>query len=364
LDRVDPSNGAYITTCGDYAHLMETRAVQGRLSGLMLSVKDLIDTAGVRTTYGSRRFEDHVPTRSAAIVERLESDGAILVGKTNLDEFGNGVTGHNPHFGTMRIPGRPDRTPSGSSGGAAAAVLEGSCDIAVGTDSGGSIRLPAACCDLVGFKAAWGSMSMIGVQPLAVTFDSLGFITRDLGTLALVLRLGAVPGPEQIVHRNLDDLSLPPFPIEDFLSIFTEEVWREHGRDYSRSPDLFGPHMRSQLAAPRTDTRESRVRVALWGSEFRRQAFGVDVIVAPVLAASPPTVAEALADHENGTNLISGRYLSTTCWVNALGWAAVTVPTAAGPIQLVARPGHEAHLVGLATKLMRPSENPEQTTDL
>ena len=120
--------------------------------GIPLAVKDLFDTAGLTTTYGSAIFADHVPAETAEAVARLEAAGYANVGKTNLHEFAYGVTSMNPHFGSVPNPRAPGRIAGGSSGGSAAALAAGLADAALGTDSGGSIRIPAACCGIVGFK--------------------------------------------------------------------------------------------------------------------------------------------------------------------------------------------------------------------
>ena len=132
------------------------RRCRGRCTGKRLLVKDLIDTAGIRTTYGSKIYADHVPARTATAVERLVAAGAVVVGKANLHEFAWGVTSQNPWYGTVQNPRHPGRTTGGSSGGNAAALAAGLCDIGLGTDTGCSIRLPASCCGVVGLKPSWG----------------------------------------------------------------------------------------------------------------------------------------------------------------------------------------------------------------
>ncbi|HET7740757.1 MAG TPA: amidase, partial [Mycobacterium sp.] len=139
LDRIDPELGAFITVDADAVNRNLSMGGGTRLRGLTVGVKDLIDTAGLRTTYGSPRFRYHVPTRSAPVVTQLERAGAVVIGKTNLNEMAYGVSGYNPHYGLMRTPGDRSRTPGGSSGGSAVAVAAGYCDIGLGTDTGGSV---------------------------------------------------------------------------------------------------------------------------------------------------------------------------------------------------------------------------------
>src|SRR5438552_5783559 len=149
-------------------------------AGIPLAVKDLFDTAGLTTTYGSAIFADHVPSETAEAVLRLESAGYVNVGKTNLHEFAYGVTSMNPHFGWVPNPVAPGRIAGGSSGGSAAALAAGLADAALGTDSGGSIRIPAAFCGVVGFKPTYGLVSLAGCFPLAPSFDHAGPMARTV----------------------------------------------------------------------------------------------------------------------------------------------------------------------------------------
>src|SRR5205823_6229216 len=149
--------------------------------GKRLAVKDLFDTAGFVTTYGSILFADHVPTETADAVRRLEAAGYLEVGKTNLHEFAYGTTSENPHFGTVPNPRAPGRVPGGSSGRSAAAIAAGLSDAALGTDSGRSIRIPAACTGTVGFKPSYGLVPMEGCFPLAPSFDHTGPMASTVG---------------------------------------------------------------------------------------------------------------------------------------------------------------------------------------
>src|SRR5215216_5968988 len=156
--------------------------------GRRLAVKDLFDTAGLTTTYGSIVYADHVPERSAEAVTRLEAAGYANVGKTNLHEFAYGVTSANPHFGMVPNPAAPGRMAGGSSGGSAAALAAGLADAALGSDSGGSIRIPAACCGIVGFKPSYGVVSLAGCFPLAPSFDTAGPMATTVGACTAMMR--------------------------------------------------------------------------------------------------------------------------------------------------------------------------------
>jgi aspartyl-tRNA(Asn)/glutamyl-tRNA(Gln) amidotransferase subunit A len=148
------------------------------LEGLPLAVKDLFDTAGVRTTYGSRMYADHVPQADAAAVARAKDAGAIVVGKTLTHEFAWGITSNNPHFAACRNPWDPERIPGGSSGGSAVALATGQAALALGSDTGGSIRIPAAFCGVSGLKPTYDRIPAGGVFPLARSLDHVGPMAR------------------------------------------------------------------------------------------------------------------------------------------------------------------------------------------
>ena len=161
---------------------------RGPLHGVPVAVKDLIDIKGVPTTAASRVREGHVASADAPVITHLRSAGAVLIGKTNLDEFAFGTTSENSAFGLVRNPIDPARTPGGSSGGSAVAVATGMALAALGTDTGGSIRIPAAACGIVGLKPTIGEISTDAVVPLSRTFDHLGPFARTVGDAWLVYR--------------------------------------------------------------------------------------------------------------------------------------------------------------------------------
>lgn len=161
---------------------------RGPLHGIPIALKDMYDTNGIRTTYGSRMFADHVPDHDAAVVERLREAGAVLVGKTGLHELCYGITSSNPHFGPVRNPADPARIPGGSSGGSAAAVAAGLVLGAMGSDTGGSIRIPASFCGCAGIKPTFGRVSRFGVSPLGFSMDHMGPLTRTVRDSAIMLQ--------------------------------------------------------------------------------------------------------------------------------------------------------------------------------
>lgn len=160
---------------------------RGPLHGVPLALKDLFLTAGVRTTAGSAILRDWVPSHDASVVRYLQAAGAVFLGKLNMHEFAFGATSVNPHYGAVRNPRDPARLAGGSSGGSAAAVAAGLCFGALGTDTGGSIRCPAALCGIVGLKPTYGRVSRAGVLPLSWSLDHVGPMTRTVADAALML---------------------------------------------------------------------------------------------------------------------------------------------------------------------------------
>ena len=195
IERLNPKLNAFITVASESA-LAEAQSAErellrgkrrGALHGLPVALKDNISTRNLRTTMGSAILRDFVPREDATVVRKLRQAGAILLGKTNLHEFAYGVTSENPHYGPVRNPWNAERIAGGSSGGSAVAVAAGLCAAAIGSDTGGSIRIPSALCGVVGFKPTFGRVSVHGVFPLAPSFDHVGPITRSVEDAALVL---------------------------------------------------------------------------------------------------------------------------------------------------------------------------------
>ncbi len=165
------------------------------LYGIPLAIKDLFDIAGLRTTIGSKFFADHVAEQDAFVVETLKQAGAILMGKTNTHEIALGITGNNPHYGTARNPWNTTRIPGGSSSGSAIAVATGMSLGALGSDTGGSIRIPASLCGVVGFKPTFGRVSLRGVFPLSWNLDHVGPFAKTVRDIALIMQVIAVHDP-------------------------------------------------------------------------------------------------------------------------------------------------------------------------
>ncbi|HEV8228337.1 MAG TPA: amidase [Candidatus Limnocylindria bacterium] len=218
VERHDRELHAFITLTADRAledakHADDELARgrdRGPLHGIPVALKDLYDTAGVRTTGGSRIFAERVPERDCAVVDRLQAAGAISLGKLNLHEWAFGVTNQNPHFGGARNPWDRSRIPGGSSGGSAIALAAGFCFLSPGSDTGGSIRIPASLCGVAGLKPTYGRVSLRGVIPLSWTLDHAGALGRTVTDLALALN--AIAG-----HDPLDPSSVD-VPVEDYTA--------------------------------------------------------------------------------------------------------------------------------------------------
>jgi aspartyl-tRNA(Asn)/glutamyl-tRNA(Gln) amidotransferase subunit A len=218
IERLNPQLNAFLTVTAEQAlaeaRLAERELLRGRrrgpLHGIPIALKDNIWTLGVRTTAGSAILRDFVPTADATVVRRLRRAGAVLLGKTNLHEFAYGATNENPHFGSTHNPWASARMTGGSSGGSAAAVSAGLCAAAIGSDTGGSIRVPAAFCGIVGLKPTFGRVSVYGVVPLAASFDHVGPLARSAADAALVL--GAISGRDPL------DPTIVSRPVEDFFA--------------------------------------------------------------------------------------------------------------------------------------------------
>src|ERR1700674_2667679 len=201
IERLNPKLNAYITITAELAlaqakkaesELLAPRSRKGHgdrgpLHGIPISLKDNIYTKGIRTTAGSKILKDFIPQHDAKVVVMLKEAGAVLLGKTNMHEFAYGVTSNNPHFGPVRNPWDPTRIPGGSSGGSAAAVAAGLCYGSIGTDTGGSIRIPASLCGIVGLKPTIGRVNTDGTIPLSPHLDCVGPLARTAKDAALLL---------------------------------------------------------------------------------------------------------------------------------------------------------------------------------
>jgi aspartyl-tRNA(Asn)/glutamyl-tRNA(Gln) amidotransferase subunit A len=351
--------------------------------GMRLAVKDLFDTAGLVTTYGSILFAEHVPAETAEAVRRLEAAGCVDVGKTNLHEFAYGTTSENPHFGAVPNPLAPGRIAGGSSGGSAAALAAGLAEIGLGTDSGGSIRIPAACCGVVGLKPTYGLVPLDGCFPLASSFDHAGPMARDVDGCSRALQALA-PGfdptevelgdvrigvlwlelADPLVQERVDaaavrfqhpkrlDVPLPhgiwPVFMREVADVH-RELYEEHRDSYSEN---VGAKIERCLAVTDADYERAVETRELYRERLLDAAADVDLLLTPTLACvAPRTGQDELLLRETLTKL--------TFPFNATGWPALALPC--GPaedglpasVQLAAPPGSDALVLAAGAALQQ-----------
>jgi aspartyl-tRNA(Asn)/glutamyl-tRNA(Gln) amidotransferase subunit A len=350
--------------------------------GITLAVKDLFDTAGLTTTYGSAVFAEHVPATTADAVAQLEAAGYASVGKTNLHEFAYGTTSENPHYGTVPNPVAPGRIAGGSSGGSAAALAARLADAALGTDSGGSIRIPSACCGTVGFKPTYGLVSLAGCFPLAPTYDHAGPMARTVEDCEAMMAAVA-PGFEPADLESLEQLRAAVAWVDDADPLVAEQVRRAaahfadrrpvelryphqtnelfmrevgdvHRELYAEHGDLYGEDVAGKIerCLEVSDAEVSKAEQArvTYREEAHELLGDFDLLVTPTLPCVAP--AAGIGELELRRTLIRFTYP-----FNTLGWPALALPC--GPaedglpasVQLVGRPGDDARVLA-AGKLL------------
>jgi aspartyl-tRNA(Asn)/glutamyl-tRNA(Gln) amidotransferase subunit A len=353
--------------------------------GIPLAVKDLFDTAGLVTTYGSPLFARHLPMTTAPAVVALESAGYGVVGKTNLHEFAYGTTSENPHFGVVPNPVAPGRVAGGSSGGNAAALVLEAAEVALGTDSGGSIRIPAACCGVVGFKPTYGLVSLDGCFPLAPSFDHAGPMARDVVTCEEALAVLA-SGYEPSALESLGELEVAVAWVDDAAPlvrarvleaadhfprrrsvrlarpegvhpVFDREVADVHRELFAENADLYGEDVRLKiercLEVRDADAEHAARRRVEYREEVERAVAGFDLVLTPTL----PRVAPRIGEGAPGDVNVRKSLIANTFPLNALGWPALALPCGAAEdglpasVQLVGRAGADA-LVLAAGRLL------------
>lgn len=348
-----------------------------------LAIKDLFDTAGIRTTYGSAIFGEHIPSRSAAAVQRLEAAGWQSVGKTNLHEFAYGITSQNDHYGTVPNPRYPGRTSGGSSGGSAAALAAGLADAALGSDTGGSIRIPAACCGVTGFKPTFGRVSLEGVFPLAPSFDHAGPMTLDVGGCVELMQ-ELVPDFQVKPLQSLEEamvgvawleLAEPEvseqvsataslFPrrrpvdaplAEEVRPAFMREIGDVHREIFAGNSQRYGELVRAKFAAAlEVSDAEYDTALAARATHLERTrvaADGCDLLLTPTLPIQPPPA-------DVNEVAIRGTMTRFTFPGNALGWPALALPCGEVdglPVsaQLIGRPGADELVLAAGLSLER-----------
>ncbi len=369
---------AFITPPGDQARPDAKRAQQrlarreaGALLGVPIAIKDLFATRGLRTTAGSRILRDWVPSRDAALVTRLRAAGAVIFGKTNLHEFAYGVTNANPWWGIARNPRDVRRSPGGSSGGSAIAVVAGLCAAALGSDTGGSIRIPAALCGCVGLKPTYGLLPLDGVVPLGWSLDHAGPLTRTIEDAGILLdalsggrawkqaqrvitrglRVGILhdsivqplqPGVSRQVERvaaalrrhglRVRDVRLPEmaWTVATQLVTLRAEASAAHARWIRARPRAYGPDVRIRLqlgalvsGADYVLAQRMRAKIK---DAVRRLFDDIDILLLPTTPITAPMVGERTVRWRTGEEPVDGALVRLTAPFNLTGVPALSVP--------------------------------------
>jgi aspartyl-tRNA(Asn)/glutamyl-tRNA(Gln) amidotransferase subunit A len=407
IERLNPTINAFITVTAESALQQAQRAEEeimrgnwrGPLHGIPIGLKDLIDTAGVRTTAASERYKARVPNQSAVVVEKLETAGAVLLGKQNLHEFAYGGSSMISYFGEVRNPWNIEHITGGSSGGSAAAVAARMGYGAIGTDTAGSIREPAALCGIVGLKPTYGRVSAKGVIPLSESLDHVGPIARTVADVALILqaiatdedpcepssslaswksdnkslRIGVARSyffddldPEvalaveealrvlNTLARELRDIELQP---DTDRTLQAAEAYAFHAESVAKTPGLYQPETLRRIKTGQHVTCDEYVRRRAALDTARqniRQIFEtVDVFVTP----TTPVPASSIAELRENPDLLRPRellLLRNTRPLNVWGLPAISVPcgfTKAGlPIglQIAGPPGCDERVLQVA----------------
>jgi aspartyl-tRNA(Asn)/glutamyl-tRNA(Gln) amidotransferase subunit A len=421
IETYNPALNAFITVTRDQAmeaaRAMEAEQRRGKwrgpLHGIPIALKDNIDTAGIRTTAASELFKDRVPSEDAEVVRRLKNAGAILVGKTNLHEFAYGGSSSVSYFGPVHNPWALDRVPGGSSGGSAAATAATLCFGSLGTDTAGSVRIPACYCGIVGFKPTYGRVSNRGVVPLSWTLDHVGPLCRTVEDTALMLgviagydepdpttvgipvpdyrsafkmqtsklRLGiprkpffdgldpeiakAVDAAIQVLRKlaaTVGEITLPSegLPLDEiYAAVRSVEAYTYHARWIPESPEKYQAATRQRIIENAANVKtsayaEARRQLDLLRRESKKVFASVDVLITPTLPNPPVAIAE-------GANPTAVSIRNTSPF-NVLGLPAISVPcgftTSGLPIglQIVGAPFGESTVLALAHAYERGTE--------
>ncbi len=382
LDRIardNPRLNAFVLVMADEARqqaaLLDRELAEGGdrgpLHGVPISIKDLFDVAGTPTTAASRVREGHVARRDAPAITRLRRAGAVIIGKTNLHEFALGTTNEDSAFGPARNPFDDSRSPGGSSGGSAASVAAGMALATLGTDTGGSIRIPAAACGLVGLKPAYDELSASGVVPLSRTLDHVGPLTTTVADAWHILHalrgqsavraLSAVPPrsmrlgiPRRYFCDLLDDAVRTAFDsavqalvregatIVDvdiahaaliaptYLHILFGDAAAFHGPSLDRMPERYTPNVRLRLELARYVLAEDYVRALEVRRVLRREVdaalSGQDALLLPSLPIVAPTIGTATVRIGSSDEPVRNVMLRLTQLFNLTGHPAVALP--------------------------------------
>ena len=379
IERLDSKLNAFITVTGEAAlreaderdRELASGIDRGPLHGIPIAHKDLMRTKDVRTTAGSKIYANYVPQRDAAIVIRLQEAGAISLGKTGLHELAYGITSNNPHFGAIHNPWDLTRIPGGSSGGSAVAVAAGMVPLTTGTDTGGSIRVPASFCGLVGLKPTFGRVNIRGVLPLGFSQDHVGPLTRTVRDAAIAFQAmaddptGYVPPP----NPNLSGLRIG-WPKNFFMEQVDPEVEATVRRTFQAAaalegrmveiemPDMnalrgaastcllveavaavrpyldrradFGADVLAMLdqgkAIPAIDYIEAQRTRRRSGRQFAQLFEQVDCIFTPTTPITAPKIGQTTVEIRGVTEEVRTAATRFTRVMNALGLPAISIP--------------------------------------
>jgi aspartyl-tRNA(Asn)/glutamyl-tRNA(Gln) amidotransferase subunit A len=406
---LNPKLNAFITITADEALARARQADKeiaggrylGPLHGIPISLKDLIDCRGTPTTAGSLVRKEHMAAADAPVTQQLRDAGAVFVGKTNLHEFAFGTTTEDSGFGPARNPHDPSRSPGGSSGGSAIAVATGMSLGTVGTDTGGSIRIPAAACGIVGLKPEWGQVSASGVVPLSRQLDHVGPLAAsvcDAWTLYNAMlpagrRVSALPEtaavkalrlgvPSGYLFDRLDEdvertilatiemlrskgatITEVPLPhANDIATVYLHLVLADaaeyHARTLESRPHDYTPNVRVRLEMARYVMAEDYIRAlrgkAIIATEVDRALHGIDVLVCPALSIPAPPLGAATMPVKGGNEAVRTLMLRCTQPFNVSGHPAIALPCGTTPaklpigLQLVGHKGRTPALVQAA----------------
>ena len=381
ITKLNPLLNAFITVTADSAIAEARQAEQeigqgkwrGPLHGIPVGLKDLIDTAGVKTTAASALLKDRIPTRDAEVVRKLKAAGVVILGKQNLHEFAYGGSSIISYFGEARNPWNPEHITGGSSGGSAAAVAAGLGFAAIGTDTAGSVREPAAACGIVGLKPTYGRVSVEGVIPLSISLDHVGPLTTSVADAAAVFDAIAESAPkaapgiagQQPIStagtRNLR-IGVPrkyffdaldseiSAAVEDALTTFKKivsqvsdieldvpedrslqsaESYEYHAESVTKAPELYDPETLRRIRAGEKYSAGDRARAITELQQERRKIQltfrEVDVLVTPTLPVSPPRIAD-LKHHPEKLRPAELVLLRNTRPFNVWGLPAISIP--------------------------------------